>query len=117
MVYITTTHNDFIPGFVEHDNIGEVVNTNREAFATIGTYATDSPVMLVLRENNNFALQGPDYISVMPTGKYRVENGRLFLSMDGDDIVFLLDGNRLIFESGVWLENWVEKGRVFHLMD
>ena len=116
-VYITTTHNDFIPGFVAPDDIGEVVNHNREASVITASYTAvgDSSAMLILRDNNDFALRGSDYISVSPTGKYRTENGKLFLSMGDYDIIFLMDGNRLMFESGAWLENWVEKGTVFNL--
>jgi hypothetical protein len=92
---------------------------SREPPKTIGTYVADgkSSAMLILQENYDFALRGSDYISYMPTGKYRIENGKLFLTIDGDDIIFLMEKDRLIFESGTWLEYWVEKGTVFHLTD
>jgi hypothetical protein len=113
IVSISTSHNDFIPGFMHGP---EAVIVDRDTPETINSYAAagNSSAMVHLQENNGFVLQGSAFISHMPTGKYRIENGKLFLAMDGDDIIFSMEKDRLIFESGEWLENWVEKGTVFH---
>jgi len=82
---------------------------------TVGFYIADgeSSAMVILQENNDFVLQGSEYISFMPSGKYRIDNGKLFLSMGDYDIIFLMEEDRLIFESGTWLEYWVEIGTAF----
>jgi len=92
---------------------------DREAPQVREVYKADgeSSAMVILEENNGFALQGSVYMSFMPSGQYRIEDGKLFLSMGDDYIIFLIEENRLIFESGTWLEFLVEKGTVFHLMN
>jgi hypothetical protein len=84
---------------------------------TVGTYTAegDSTAMVALQEGNNFALQGSEYISYVPSGIYRIENGKLFLDMGDYDIIFIMEKDRLVFESGAWLEMWVETGTVFLL--
>jgi len=95
----------------------EVVMADRDAPKTIDTYSTiEGPsAMVILQEDNNFTICGPDYTSVMPTGKYRVDNGKLLLSIDGGDIIFSMEKDRLIFESGTWMENWIEKGTILYI--
>jgi hypothetical protein len=107
---IVTHHNDIMPGF----NIRSV---DREAPVSVGIYTAEgeSTAMVILQENTKFALQGSEYISLMPTGKYKIENGKLILSMDVGEVIFMIERNSLIFESGTWLENWVEKGTGFYL--
>ena len=92
---------------------------DREIPKTVGVYIADgeSSAMVILQENNDFALQGSEYISLIPSGKYRIDNGKLFLSMGDYDIIFLMEEYRLVFESGTWLEYLVEIGTVFHLTD
>ena len=75
------------------------------------------PSMLILQNNNEYVLYGPAYISFIPSGKYREENNKLFLDMSSEEIIFSIEKNSLIFESGIWLENWVEKGSKFHLIN
>jgi hypothetical protein len=84
---------------------------------TIETYEAEgeSTAVVALQEGNVFALSGSVYISFTPTGTYRIEGGKLFLSMGDYDTIFLMEKDRLIFESGTWLENWVEIGTVFYL--
>jgi hypothetical protein len=69
---------------------------------TIGVYTPDgnSSVMLALQENNHFALRGSEYLSVTPTGIYRVEGDKLILTVEDDEIIFAMGKDRLIFESG-----------------
>jgi len=99
-----------------HLTIGVI---DRELPKAVSVYIADegSSAMVILLENSDFALQGSEYISFIPTGRYRIENGKLILSMGDDDIIFIMKGDRLIFESGAWLEDWVEIGTVFELTD
>lgn len=73
---------------------------------------------LTLKSNNEFALSGNEFISYMPCGTYTIDNEKLLLTVTEEEVyVFTIDDGRLIFESGTWLENWVEKGTVFYLSD
>jgi hypothetical protein len=116
MAFITTTHNDFIPGFTTDDDIAAVLEINRQNAATVGIFTAegDSAATLTLRDNNEFTLRGPDYVSFIMSGSYRTENGRIILSAEGDETIFLMNAGSLIFESGAWLENFAESGTVFY---
>ena len=53
-------------------------------------------------------------LSYCPTGKYTVEDGTLTLQAADDEVyVFSAKGGKLIFESGKWLEQMIEKGTAF----
>jgi len=81
-----------------------------------GTYISDgeNPSKLFLRTNNEFAISGNDYVSLMPNGKYEIKDNKLFLFTSEDDVhIFLIENDVLIFESGVWLGYFIEYGSVF----
>ena len=71
---------------------------------------------LILLNNNEFVLSGNEFISYMPSGTYTIDNGKLLLTVTEEEVfIFIIDDDRLIFESGTWLENWVEPGTHFYL--
>lgn len=83
----------------------------------IALYKTEN-AWLSLNEGNEYALSGPAEISYMPSGTYTVEGGVMKLFIGEEEMFsFLLVGDTLIFESGEWLENWVEPGTVFTLAE
>jgi len=88
----------------------------------LGTYIpkkyipfTKPSAKLIIQSNNNFKLHGPEVVSAAPSGIYRVENEMLILG-DGE-FVFLIEDDKLVFESGEWLENWVRRGTKFYLIN
>jgi len=94
-----TTQNNILETYVV-DGDGEVSST------------------LTLKSNNEFALSGNELISHMPSGTYTIDNEKLLLTVTEEEVyVFTIDDGRLIFESGTWLENWVEQGTVFYLFN
>ena len=71
---------------------------------------------LILLNNNEFILSGNEFISYMPSGTYVIDNGKLLLTVTEEEVyIFIIDDDRLIFESGTWLENWIEPGTHFYL--
>ena len=71
---------------------------------------------LILLNNNEFVLSGNEFISYQPSGTYRIDNEKLLLMANDYEVyVFIIDDGKLIFESGTWLENWVEPGTHFYL--
>lgn len=88
----------------------------------LGKYAVESepfPIAQVhLLEEDKFILNGPVTISFVTTGEYEIKGDKLHLkSSDEEEHVFLIEDDKLIFESGVWLGNWVEKGTEFHFLN
>jgi len=71
---------------------------------------------LVIYSDGRFALVADEYVSFVMSGVYTTENDRLFLGTD-DIHIFRIEDDRLVFESGVWLENWIEQGVGFYLTD
>lgn len=70
--------------------------------------------IVILQGNNEFILNGPVFTSYSPTGKYSIVDDKLLLTVtDGEEYVFSIRNGNLIFESGAWLENWVEPGSEF----
>jgi len=83
----------------------------------LGIYVSEnSSASVSLKSDNEFLLNGPTEISTAFYGKYKIENGMLILSIsDEEETVFTIKKDKLIFESGTWLENWVEQGFEFQL--
>jgi hypothetical protein len=101
-----------------------IVNSTLNSKLPLRTYVASYVVegdgevssILILYDNNEFSLSGNEYISYIPSGKYRTDNDRLFLAVTDDEIyVFIIGDDKLTFESGTWLENWVEQGTIFYL--
>jgi hypothetical protein len=67
-----------------------------------------------LVEGNKYYLCGPVAVSFTPSGTYTVEGDVLTL-FDGSEeaFKFFIRDNALVFESGEWLEHWIEPGTVF----
>ncbi|MCL2158095.1 MAG: copper resistance protein NlpE [Oscillospiraceae bacterium] len=83
----------------------------------IGCYVAKN-ASVFLYEDNTFALHGPAEISHAPSGTYTIENGVLTLfGADEQVYKFFVDGDTLVFESGTWLENWVEPGTLLVLTE
>ena len=81
----------------------------------IGLYTTEN-AWVSLFESNKYVLSGPAEISSAPSGTYTIE-GEVLTLFNGNEAAFMfsMKGDTLIFESGEWLENWVEPGTVFIL--
>jgi hypothetical protein len=88
----------------------ESVNDSVETF-----YAPngESTSRLVLYENGHFALIADEYVSFALSGSYLAENDKLILGTENEHI-FTIANDRLIFESGEWLESRVEQGTEFY---
>ena len=70
--------------------------------------------LLSLEDDYEITLYGPAFISTTQSGKYSIDHGKLILAASGDNKhICWIDNNKQIFESGNWLENWVEQGTVF----
>jgi hypothetical protein len=84
----------------------------------LGTYATNDGLTYVsLQNNNRFFVQGLPQISYVPGGYFTVEENMLILMITEDEqFIFSYSGGNLIFESGVWLKNWIEPGTVLRLL-
>ena len=106
-VISTLTKNgmSYLPGIYFDTNI-----QNQTAIYIAG----NSWVSLV--EGNKYYLCGPAAVSLTPSGTYTIDGDVLTL-FDGSEEAFrfLIRNNALVFESGEWLENWVEPGTVFVL--
>lgn len=86
----------------------------------LGKYIVESEPMYIaqvhLLEDDKFILNGPAHISFAPSGEYELKEGKLYLkASDDEEYIFLVEDDKLIFESGTWLGNWIEKGTEFHL--
>jgi len=76
----------------------------------------ESTSRLVLYSDGRFALVADDYVSFVLSGVYTTENDKLFLGTD-DVHIFRIEDDRLIFENGAWLENWIKQGTEFYLLN
>jgi hypothetical protein len=73
---------------------------------------------VVLQDNNRFYVQGRPEISYIPMGEYTTDDNKLFLNItENEQFIFSYINSRLIFESGTWLENWIEIGTVLTLSE
>jgi len=71
-----------------------------------------------LKEDNKFEFNRCGALSYLPMGTYSVEDNVLILSVSEDEVYkFIIDGDKLIFESGKMAEPFVSKGAVFKLSD
>jgi len=110
----TSTANVAVP-ISEMPQIIHLENANDHDRTAIH-YAPDgeSRSRLVIYSDGQFALVADDYVSFILSGIHTTENDRLFLGTD-DAHIFRIEDDRLIFESGTWLENWIEQGTGFYL--
>jgi hypothetical protein len=105
----TLTQNgmSYLPGIYFDTNIA-----NQSALYVAGNS------WLSLVEGNKYFLCGPAAVSFTPNGIYSIEGDVLTLFDGGEEAFkFLIMGDTLVFESGEWLENWVEPGTVFILTE
>lgn len=73
---------------------------------------------VVLEENNEFEFNRSIATSYRPRGSYSIQNGELILKVDDtEEYKFKIDGEKLVFESGTYVENLLEKGTVFIRMN
>lgn len=86
----------------------------------LGHYVTEGDLhsRLVLSENNLFDLSANPFISLMRRGNFIIENNILTLTAAENEIyVFTINNDRIIFNSGTWLENWIEPGTEYFYYD
>ena len=70
---------------------------------------------VTLADEDEFMLFAESF-SYCPMGKYTVEDDTLTLISAQDEVyVFTIKNGKLIFESGKWLEQMIEKGTTFQL--
>lgn len=88
---------------------------SKDSKVSIGSYHADGDLAVVaVRENNEMMISGPEEVSAAFTGTYTVEGDKITLSIPNQkDHTFTVEKQSLVFESGDWLENWVEQGTVF----
>ncbi len=73
---------------------------------------------VVLKENNEFEFNRSIATSYNPRGSYSIQNDELILKVnDTEAYKFKIDGKKLVFESGTYVENLLEKGMVFVYAD
>jgi hypothetical protein len=104
---LTKNGMSYLPGVYFDTNI-----ENQKALYIAG----NSWVSLV--EGNKYYLCGPAAVSFTPSGTYTIDGDVLTL-YDGNEeaFKFIMNGDTLIFESGEWLENWIEPGTIFMLAE
>ena len=72
-------------------------------------------VWVELKDDNQFEFSR-GIVSYRPTGTYAIEENIITLSVNENEAyTFLVDGDKLIFESGEYAENLVKKGGIFKL--
>jgi len=55
-------------------------------------------------------------LAYRPRGSYSIKNGELILKVnDKEEYRFKIDGEKLVFESGTYIENLLKEGAVFQL--
>jgi len=74
-------------------------------------------IEIFLLDGNKFGIHR-EFVSHVPNGEYTIDGDKLIFTIE-DEIVYIFSckNGALIFESGTWLEHWVEIGTVFHLTD
>ena len=79
----------------------------------------DSNASLSIQSHNKILLGAPPETKLGMVGEYTIEDGKIYLLdfFNENEHVFCIEGDKLIFERGDWLETWVEKGCEFHLSD
>lgn len=84
-------------------------------------YVADGDLATVIIQNGNeMMVTGPKEVNAAFTGQYVIIGNKLTLSLsltEQEDCIFSIKDNSLILESGEWLENWIERGAVFHLSE
>ena len=89
---------------------------NEAKEARMGTYKDFvSESSLTIKEGNGFMMTGPPVLSFAPMGEFTVRDDKIILKVNGEDHIFSIGDGELVFESGNWLESWVEKGTEFYL--
>lgn len=83
-----------------------------------GRYTCAGEPSILLESDNKFILNGPHVISAALMGSYTVKEDKLILTAnENEEYIFSIDNGTLVFESGAWFEEWVEKGTRFHLSE
>lgn len=73
---------------------------------------------VLLNENKQFVFNRGAITSYRPSGTYSIKNKVLTLYVNEDEsYIFSIEGEKLVFQSGKFAENLVEKGAVFKLSD
>jgi len=85
----------------------------------IGKYITDDKegalVEIILSDGNKFAIHR-EFVSYIPNGEYIINEDKLVFIIGSEvEYTFSYKDDMLIFESGTWLENWIEPGTVLML--
>ena len=71
-----------------------------------------------LKENNEFEFNRDIAMSYLPMGTYSIESDKLKLTINGtESYIFTIEGDKLIFESGLINDNIVKKGTVYILSE
>jgi len=89
----------------------------------IGKYVmqgTESEWMawVLLEENKKFRFNRNAYTSYVPIGTYSIDGNKLILYVnENESYIFIIEGDKLIFESSKGVGAIVEKGTVFKLSD
>ena len=73
---------------------------------------------VLLSENKQFVFNRGAATSYRPSGTYSIKDEVLTLYVNEDEsYIFSIEGEKLIFQSGQFAEDLVEKGAVFKLSD
>ncbi len=73
---------------------------------------------VLLSENKQFVFNRSVSLSYRPSGTYSIKNKVLTLYVNEDEsYIFSIEEEKLVFQSGKFAENFVEKGAVFKLSD
>lgn len=71
---------------------------------------------VLLKENKEFQFNRNIYMSYLPIGTYSIDGNKLILYVnENESYVFIIEGNKLIFDSSNGINAVVEKGTVFKL--
>ena len=95
---------------------GPIVNADEATTRTFTTHDKEGALVEVfLLDGNKFAIHR-EFVSHVPNGEYTID-GYKFIFTIGSEIeyIFSYENGKLIFESGTWLENWIEIGTVLTL--
>jgi len=73
---------------------------------------------VILKKDNQFQFNRSSALSYMPSGTYSIEDNILILSVSENEVYrFMIDGDKLIFESGDMAEDFIKEGAIFKLSE
>lgn len=92
----------------------KTVNT-KQGKLKLGKYITEDRLSwVILKENNEFEFNRHIATSYLPIGNYTIDKDKLVLHVnEKEEYIFIIKGEKLIFQEGVLTESIVEKGTVF----